>query len=169
MHLYGYRHTPCKLHHSPLPPSVITPSCSCSEYSAFIGDLAQSVTDTELLQLFQGHYPSAFEARVVSDATTGHPKGFGFVRFSDEGQRDRAIQEMHGSLLHGRALRVSIAAKRSATGAASEHSAFSQGVSEVRCPPAAHGFQRTREAPRVCNVWAHPMCAAWVRDSGSGW
>jgi RNA recognition motif. (a.k.a. RRM, RBD, or RNP domain) len=105
---------------------------AAAEFSVFVGDLAHSVTDAELLALFQAHYPSAFEARVVTDAATSTPKGFGFVRFAHEQERDRAISEMHGVALQGRSLRVSVAAKRQAAAGGVERSAFSRAVTQVR-------------------------------------
>jgi RNA recognition motif-containing protein len=73
----------------------------------------------------------------MCDATTGRSKGFGFVRFGDEGQRDKAIQEMNGTELHGRTIRLSIAAKRSG-GAQTERDAFSTEVTQVQAPSRKH-------------------------------
>lgn len=39
-------------------------------------------------------------------------KGFGYVRFSSEADRDRSIQEMQGVMLGSRAIRVSAAAPK---------------------------------------------------------
>jgi RNA recognition motif-containing protein len=104
-----------------------------AEHSAFVGDVAQTVTDAELLALFQKHYPSCFQARIVSDAATGAPKGYGFVRFADQSERDRALQEMPGVGLHGRPLRVSAAAERQqGATSAPNRGLFSHGVSTVR-------------------------------------
>ena len=104
--------------------------CANAEFSAFVGDLAHTVTEAELLAQFKAHYPSAFEARTVTDPATNASKGFGFVRFAEVGERDRAIQEMHGVSLHGRSLRMSVANKRQAQGA--ERNAFSQAITPVR-------------------------------------
>jgi RNA recognition motif-containing protein len=105
-----------------------------AEFSAFVGDLALSVTDADLLSFFQSHYPSAFEAHVVMDVTSGLSKGFGFVRFTNESQRDEAINHMTGLPLHGRSLRVRVAAKRQAgSGGNWERTGYTRGVSQVRC------------------------------------
>ena len=45
---------------------------------------------------------------------TGRSKGFGFCRFGDEGERDRAIVEMAGHFINNRPIRVSTATARKA-------------------------------------------------------
>jgi RNA recognition motif-containing protein len=110
---------------------VMTTYRDAAEFSAFVGDLAPSVTDSDLLALFQSHYPSVFEAHVVTDIASGLSKGFGFVRFTAEGERDQAILHMTGLPVHGRTLRVSVAAKRQAGAGHLERAAFSRGVSHV--------------------------------------
>jgi RNA recognition motif-containing protein len=54
--------------------------------------------------------------RIVSDATTGMSKGYGFVRFSDEGESLRSLAEMNGMFIGSRAIRVSTAQSRNAGG-----------------------------------------------------
>ena len=49
---------------------------------------------------------------MIVDATTGRPKGFGFVRFGCEADRDRALAEMDGVCLGSRTIRVSAATAR---------------------------------------------------------
>ena len=40
---------------------------------------------------------------------TGRSKGYGFVRFGTEEERDMALTEMNGEMCMGRALRISVA------------------------------------------------------------
>ncbi len=47
------------------------------------------------------------DVQVIQDPSTQRSKGFGFVRFADEGERDRALIEMNGKMLCNRAIRVS--------------------------------------------------------------
>ena len=49
--------------------------------------------------------------QVITDAATGRSKGYGFVRFASELERDRAL-EMQGFALAGRPIRVSLATAR---------------------------------------------------------
>lgn len=44
-------------------------------------------------------------------------RGYGFVRFSDEAERDRALLEMNGQLVGGRPIRVSLATPKPVPGA----------------------------------------------------
>lgn len=52
--------------------------------------------------------------QVITDPLTGRTKGFGFVRFADEKERDEAIQEMAGTVINDRPIRVSTATARRA-------------------------------------------------------
>ena len=52
--------------------------------------------------------------QVITDPMTGRSKGFGFCRFGDETERDRAIVEMAGHFINNRPIRVSTATARKA-------------------------------------------------------
>lgn len=82
------------------------------DHAIFVGDLDFNVTDAELLTFFQTAYASVKTAKIVTCPCTGVSKGYGFVRFSDEGEKYRAIQEMNGALIATRNIRVSEAAKK---------------------------------------------------------
>ena len=88
-----------------------------SEHSAFVGDLPPEVNDFALQETFAVRYKSVRNARVVTDPRTGRSKGFGFVRFSDERERDAALVEMHGAKCGSRAMRLSLAVPRKQRGA----------------------------------------------------
>ncbi|KAF5953294.1 hypothetical protein HYC85_006150 [Camellia sinensis] len=66
------------------------------EHSIFVGDLAPDVTDYLLQETFRTQYPSVRGAKVVTDPNTGRSKGYGFVKFADEMERNRAMSEMNG-------------------------------------------------------------------------
>jgi RNA recognition motif-containing protein len=74
-----------------------------------VGDLAPDVNDFVLQETFRTAYSSVRSAKVVTDLLTGRSKGYGFVRFSDEADRDRALTEMHGQYCSTRPMRVSLA------------------------------------------------------------
>lgn len=50
--------------------------------------------------------------QVITDSVTGRSKGYGFVRFTNEAERDRALHEMNTSFLANRSIRVSLATAR---------------------------------------------------------
>ena len=48
----------------------------------------------------------------MSDAASGMSKGYGFVRFADEGESLRSLGDMNGMFVGSRAIRVSAAQSR---------------------------------------------------------
>ena len=63
-------------------------------------------------------YIDAVYLQVITDPLTGRSKGYGFVRFGNEAERDRSLTEMSGHVINSRPIRVSIAtAKKSQTAA----------------------------------------------------
>nr|GEY20530.1 polyadenylate-binding protein RBP47-like [Tanacetum cinerariifolium] len=65
-----------------------------SDLSIFIGDLALDVTNTLLYETVAGRYPSVKGATVFVDTNTGCSNGYGFVRFADDIERTRAMNEI---------------------------------------------------------------------------
>lgn len=79
------------------------------EVSIFVGDLAPDVTDTVLYEYFGTKYSSVSGTKIMIDQQTGGSKGYGFVRFLNELEQQRALVEMQGAILNGRPIRVSTA------------------------------------------------------------
>jgi len=79
------------------------------EFSIFVGDLGSEVTDYTLLSVFQGRYDSCTSAKVMTDPNTNVSRGYGFVRFSNQGDQIRALNEMQGAYVGNRSIRVSTA------------------------------------------------------------
>ena len=77
----------------------------------YVGGLPYSVTEQDLQTLFADS-GSVTSATVVSDRYTGQSKGFGFVEMSTDGESDKAIQSLNGSMLQGRTLVVNEAKPR---------------------------------------------------------
>uniref|UniRef100_A0A7N0RG45 RRM domain-containing protein n=1 Tax=Kalanchoe fedtschenkoi TaxID=63787 RepID=A0A7N0RG45_KALFE len=82
------------------------------EYTIFVGDLAPDVSDYLLQETFRQHYPSVKGAKVVTDKLTGRAKGYGFVKFGDESEQQRAMTEMNGQLCSSRPMRIGAAANK---------------------------------------------------------
>lgn len=72
----------------------------------YVGNLPFGVGDKELQELFSP-YGEISEAVVIKDKYSGRSKGFGFVTFVDEAAAKKAIAEMNGKEIQGRALKVS--------------------------------------------------------------
>ncbi|KAL6223613.1 hypothetical protein ACLB2K_006996 [Fragaria x ananassa] len=85
------------------------------DHSIFVGDLAPDVTDFVLQETFRNTYPSVRGAKVVTDANTGRSKGYGFVKFADETERNRAMSEMNGVYCSTRPMRISAATPKKTT------------------------------------------------------
>ncbi|KAD5317956.1 hypothetical protein E3N88_17902 [Mikania micrantha] len=85
------------------------------DHSIFVGDLAPDVTDHLLQETFRTQYPSVRGAKVVTDANTGRSKGYSFVKFADEMERNRAMIEMNGIYCSTRPMRISASTPKKPT------------------------------------------------------
>ena len=77
----------------------------------YVGNLAWSVTNEDLLELF-GQYGKVIRAQVISDRETGRSRGFGFVEMENEDEAQRAIDALNGADHNNRPLTVNIAKER---------------------------------------------------------
>jgi RNA recognition motif-containing protein len=71
----------------------------------FVGNLAFTVTDQDLRQLFE-LYGAVDTIEVISDRETGRPCGFGFVDMPERSAARAAIAGLHGTDLAGCACTV---------------------------------------------------------------
>ncbi len=71
----------------------------------YVGNLAYSVTDGTLQQLFEAH-GSVVSAQVIMDRDTGRSKGFGFVEMGSDAEAQAAIDALNGTQHEGRPLTV---------------------------------------------------------------
>lgn len=93
--------------------TLSAPIVDSPEYSLFVGDLSALTTEAHLLLFFQKAFPDSVRTvRVMTDPITGKSRCFGFVRFTDELERQRALVEMNGAWFGGRPLRVALATSR---------------------------------------------------------
>lgn len=76
----------------------------------YVGNLPWSVGDGELEAYFTD-LGEVVSARVITDRDTGRSRGFGFVEMDDAGA-SKAIAELNGKDMGGRALRVNEANER---------------------------------------------------------
>ncbi|KAK8089661.1 cold response protein 2 [Apiospora hydei] len=71
----------------------------------FIGGLAWHTEDATLRQKFE-EFGAIEEAVVVKDRDTGRSRGFGFVRYSQDADAQKAIAAMNNVEFDGRTIRV---------------------------------------------------------------
>lgn len=77
----------------------------------FVGGISWNSTDEDLKEHFSS-VGTVVEAKIVLDRETGRSRGFGFVTFETEDEAKKAIEELDGSELDGRAIHVSEAKER---------------------------------------------------------
>ena len=77
----------------------------------YVGNLAYSVGEQDLQQAFSacGEVDSV---NVITDRDTGRSKGFGFVEMSTDAEAQKAIQELNGTSLDNREIKVNEAKPR---------------------------------------------------------
>jgi len=71
----------------------------------FVGNLSFGATEDAIRSLFEA-YGTVDRVSVVTDRDTGQARGFGFVEMANNAEGDRAIAELNGRELDGRALNV---------------------------------------------------------------
>jgi|SRR5579864_5457063 len=71
----------------------------------FVGNLNFGATEDTVRSLFETYGPVE-RVNLITDRDTGRAKGFGFVEMSVNADADRAIAELNGRELDGRALNV---------------------------------------------------------------
>jgi RNA recognition motif-containing protein len=72
----------------------------------FIAGLNYNISDSELSELFAA-YGEVSSARVIKDRQTGRSKGYGFAEMTDDEAAKKAIEELNGQEIKGRAIVVS--------------------------------------------------------------
>jgi cold-inducible RNA-binding protein len=71
----------------------------------FVGNLSYRATEDSVRAMFEA-YGQVDRVSLVTDRDTGQPRGFGFVEMSVNAEADRAIAELNGRELDGRALNI---------------------------------------------------------------
>jgi RNA recognition motif-containing protein len=76
----------------------------------YVGNLSYQTTENDINNLF-GQIGEVESANIITDRDTGRSKGFGFVEMGNE-DADKAIAQLNGSELNGRAITVNEARPR---------------------------------------------------------
>jgi RNA recognition motif-containing protein len=79
-----------------------------AQQNLFIGSLAYATTDDTLKAFFE-QIGAVTSARVITDRDSGRSKGFGFVEFENESDNQKAVDQLDGKELDGRAISVGLA------------------------------------------------------------
>ena len=71
----------------------------------FVGNLSFNTTENDLQDAFAAH-GTVTEANLMTDRTTGRPRGFAFVTMGSPEEAQKAIDALNGADLDGRTLTV---------------------------------------------------------------
>jgi RNA recognition motif-containing protein len=70
----------------------------------YVSNLSFNVQDEDLKSYF-ADYGEVTSAKVINDKETGRSRGFGFVEMSDDTAAQKAIAELDGATVDGRAIK----------------------------------------------------------------
>lgn len=71
----------------------------------YVGNLPYQASESGLQELF-GQYGQVERVSIIMDRETGRSRGFGFVEMPDDGEGQKAIEELNEQDYEGRALKV---------------------------------------------------------------
>lgn len=71
----------------------------------FVGNLDFGATEEQIRALFE-RYGAVDRVSLMTDRETGRSRGFAFVEMANAAEADRAIGELNGYKLNGRAMNV---------------------------------------------------------------
>ena len=74
----------------------------------YVSNLSYSVQDDDLRGFFS-EYGEVSSAKIIMDKYTNRSKGFGFVEMPDDAAAQKAIAELDGGMVEGRAIKVMVA------------------------------------------------------------
>jgi len=81
----------------------------------YVGNLPYSLAEQTLHETFS-QCGTVDSASIIIDRDTGQSKGFGFVEMSSDGEAQKAIEELNGSSMEGRQIKVNEAKPRAPRG-----------------------------------------------------
>ncbi len=74
----------------------------------YIGNLSYRLKENELAEKLE-EYGTVNSVKIITDRESGRSKGFGFAEMENDEEAEKAIQELNGQELDGRALVIKVA------------------------------------------------------------
>ena len=71
----------------------------------YVGNLARQTSEDDLRKAFEG-FGQVESVNIIKDKFSGESRGFGFVEMPSKDEAQKAIEEMNGKDLMGRAVNV---------------------------------------------------------------
>ncbi len=81
----------------------------------YVGNLSYKVSDQDLKEVFE-EFGEVNSTKVIKDRDTGRSKGFAFVEMENEDDAQAAIEELDGSEIDGRVVKVNKARPKESAG-----------------------------------------------------
>ena len=81
----------------------------------YVGNLPYSASQESLQETFS-QCGTVDSVNVITDRDTGQSKGFGFVEMSNDSEAQKAIQELNGTQIDGREIKVNEAKPKAPRG-----------------------------------------------------
>jgi RNA recognition motif-containing protein len=81
----------------------------------YVSNLSYEIKDDDLRQIFE-EYGEVSSAKVIKDRYNGKSRGFGFVEMTNDADGEKAIAELNNEEFLGKAIAVSKARPKAATG-----------------------------------------------------
>lgn len=78
----------------------------------YVGNLPYETSEEDLREMF-GEFGAVSSVNIIKDRVSGNSKGFGFVEMDDDEAGQKAIDELNGSELKGRNMKVNLARPKS--------------------------------------------------------
>jgi RNA recognition motif-containing protein len=78
----------------------------------FVGNIPYATTEQDLRELFSRSGGNVASARIITDLDTARSRGYAFVEMSSPEEAGKAIRELNGFNLNGRAIVVAEARGR---------------------------------------------------------
>jgi RNA recognition motif-containing protein len=81
----------------------------------YVGNLSYGMSEDELRDAF-GAFGEVSSVKILMDRETGRSRGFGFVEMPNQSEAEKAIAQLNGQDVGGRALRINEARPREQRG-----------------------------------------------------
>ena len=80
-----------------------------NEFSIYVSELDPSVNEKILTDFFKEKFKSVINSKIIIDPSTKISKGYGFVKFSNKEESEKALIEMNGKSLNGKIIKTGTA------------------------------------------------------------
>jgi len=77
----------------------------------YVGNLNFNLNEDELKEIFE-EYGEVSSVKIIADKYSGRSKGFGFVEMPNDNEAKEVIENLNGTEIGGRALKVNQARER---------------------------------------------------------